>query len=155
MGASPSFASLKMPESLACEFFAVFSRFEFALKESGYFYVHRSRASPDWRTFAAATAKTLNITSSSKLSDAIDFLNAEPPQVQVSAHDWQAVPLSGSAPIATAIDAAQRVRHNLFHGGKHSAHSPPGRDEQLVRAALEVLLACLAQDSALSAAYEQ
>lgn len=155
MVASSLFASLQIPQSLACEFFAVFSRFEFALKESGYFYVHRGRASPDWRTFAATIAETLNVTPDSELSEAIDFLNAEPPQVQVSAHDWQAVALFGTTPIAMALDAAQRVRHNLFHGGKHSPHSPPGRDERLVRAALAVLLACLAQDPALSAAYDQ
>lgn len=155
MVASSLFASLQMPQSLACEFFAVFSRFEFALKESGHFYVHRGRASPDWRTFAATIAETLNVTPGSDLSEAIDFLNADPPQVQVAARDWQAIALFGTTPIATAIDAAQRVRHNLFHGGKHFTHSPPGRDERLVRAALTVLLACLAQDSALSAAYEQ
>lgn len=155
MAASSLFASLQMPQSLACEFFAVFSRFEFALKEAGHFYVHRGRACPDWRTFAALIAETLNVTPGSDLSEAIDFLNAEPPQVQVAARDWQAAALFGTTSIATAIDAAQRVRHNLFHGGKHSTHSPPGRDERLVRAALTVLLACLAQDSVLSAAYEQ
>jgi hypothetical protein len=155
MDASSLFASLQIPQPLACEFFAVFSRFEFALKETGYFYVHRGRASPDWRTFAATIAETLNVTLGSDLSEAIDFLNREPPQMQISARDWKVVELFGTTPIATAIDAAQRVRHNLFHGGKHSPHSPPGRDERLVRAALAVLLACLAQDPALNAAYEQ
>ena len=155
MVTSSLFASLQMPQPLACEFFAVFSRFEFALKECGHFYVHRGHASPDWRTFATTIAETLHVTPESDLYEAINFLNTEPPQVQVSARDWRPVALFGTTPIATAIDAAQRVRHNLFHGGKHSPHSPPGRDERLVRAALTVLMACLAHDAALSAAYAQ
>lgn len=150
---SPSpFGSLQMPPPLACEFFAVFSRFEFALKESGHVYVNRrGRAAPDWDGFAAVA--TLQAPAGSVLAQALDFLNQEPPQVQTSAHGWDPLPLRGATPVATALDAAQRVRHNLFHGGKHIPHSPPGRDEALVRAALAVLLACVAQNPGVGAAY--
>jgi hypothetical protein len=150
---SPSpFDSLQMPPALACEFFAVFSRFEFALKESGHLYVNRfGRAAPDWDGFA--NTAVLQAPAGSELALAVDFLNREPPQVQTSAHDWAPVPLRGVVPVATALDAAQRVRHNLFHGGKHTPHSPPGRDEALVRAALAVLLACVAQNPSVGAAY--
>ncbi|WP_148296191.1 hypothetical protein [Methylophilus sp. OH31] len=146
------FDSLQMPRELACEFFAVFSRFEYALKVSGFLYVNRyGRAAPDWDSFAAAAI--LQPVPNSALAQAMDFLNREPPEVQTSAHNWQPVPLRGATPIATVLDAAQRVRHNLFHGGKHSPHSPPGRDEALVRAALEVLFGCLSQNNNLRAAY--
>lgn len=150
---SPSpFGSLQMPPALACEFFAVFSRFEFALKESGHVYVNRrGRAAPDWDAFA--TVATLQAPAGSALAQALDFLNQEPPQVQTSAHGWDSLPLRGATPVATALDAAQRVRHNLFHGGKHTPHSPPSRDEALVRAALAVLLACVAQNPGVGAAY--
>jgi hypothetical protein len=150
---SPSpFDSLQMPPALACEFFASFSRFEFALKESGHVYVNRyGRAAPDWDSFAAVAI--LQASAGSELALAVDFLNREPPQVQTSARGWDPVPLRGAAPVATALDAAQRVRHNLFHGGKHIPHSPPGRDEALVRAALAVLLACVAQNPGMRAAY--
>lgn len=150
---SPSpFQSLQIPRDLACEFFAVFSRFEFALKEAGYVYVYRGRAAPDWNLFSAVAV--LQAPAESDLARAIDFLNQEPPQVQVSAHGWDPTPLRGATPVATALDAAQRVRHNLFHGGKHTPHSPPGRDEALVRAALAVLLACVSQNPSVRAAYE-
>lgn len=146
------FDSLQMPPALACEFFAVFSRFEFALKESGHVYVNRyDRAAPDWDGFAAVA--TLQASTGTELALAIDFLNREPPQVQISAHGWTPVPLRGTAPVATALDAAQRVRHNLFHGGKHTPHSPSGRDEALVRASLVVLLACVDQNPDIKAAY--
>lgn len=146
------FDGLQMPRELACEFFAVFSRFEFALKESGFVYVTRyGRAAPDWNAFA--TTATLQVHPDSELDEAINFINREPPQVQVSARGWRQMPLRGTSPVATALDAAQRVRHNLFHGGKHTPHSAPGRDEALVRAALEILLACVAQNVNLAAAY--
>src|SRR5690606_6175455 len=128
--------ALKMPPDLACEFFAVFSRFEFALQEAGYVYIHRGRAAPDWHGFADVAV--LQVPAGSDLAQAVDLLNQEPPQVQVSAHRWEPMPLRGATPVATAIDAAQRVRHNLFHGGKHTPHSPAGRDEALVRAAMVV-----------------
>jgi len=148
------FDSLQMPPALASEFFAVISRFEYAMKESGYLYVNRfGRAAPDWERFAADAPGLVHATPGSELSQAIDFLNREPPQVQTGEHQWQAVPLRGAAPISTALDAAQRVRNNLFHGGKHTPHSPPGRDEALVRAALTLLLACASQCPVLQAAY--
>jgi hypothetical protein len=141
-----------MPAALACEFFAAFSRFEFALKESGHVYINRfGRAAPDWDGFAAVA--NLQAPAGSDLALAVDFLNGQPPLVQTSAHGWSHAPLRGSTPIATALDAAQRVRHNLFHGGKHTPHSPLGRDEALVRAALAVLLACVAQNPVVGAAY--
>lgn len=146
------FDSLQMPRELACEFFAVFSRFEYALKESGFLYVNRNgRAAPDWDSFAAAV--TLQFIPTSELAQAIDFLNHEPPQIQTSAYNWQHVPLRGATPVAMALDAAQRIRNNLFHGGKHTLHSPPGRDEALVQAAIVVLLGCISQNNSLRAAY--
>ena len=139
---------LQMPPALALEFFAVFSRFEFALKDAGYWYLNRhGRAAPDWNAFAAEVQ--LHATAGSDLSQAIDFLNHEPPKIQTSPHDWSDAPLRGATPIATALDAAQRVRHNLFHGGKHTLHSTPHRDEALVRASLTLLFACVRQSESL------
>lgn len=145
--------SLQIPSALACEFFSVFSRFEFALKESGYFYCFKrnSRIAPNWKKFADIAV--LQAPAGSELALAMDFLNREPPQVQTAAHKWEPVPLRGTAPIATTLEAVQRIRNNLFHGGKYTPHSPPGRDEALLRAALVVLLACVAQNSNVGAAY--
>ena len=146
--------SLQMPPDLACEFFAVFSRLEYAMKESGYMRINRfNRAVPDWDRLAASAPNHFQVIPGSELSEAIDFLNNEPPQVQTAAQQWQVVPLRGIAPVSTALDAAQRVRNNLFHGGKHTPHSPPGRDEALVRASLTLLLACVSQIPGLEAAY--
>ena len=72
---------------------------------------------------------------------AIALLTRDPPKLQSFADGWQSLPLRGANAIAQAIDAATRVRNNLFHGGKHTPEAEPGRDEQLVRAALTLLVA--------------
>lgn len=149
---------LQMPAQLACEFFAVFSRFEFALKDSGYYYVNRyGRAAANWDRYFSHANATVRADADPELSEAVQYLLAEPPQVQVAPAQWdENVPLRGGpGAIGTALDAACRVRNNLFHGGKHTPHSPPGRDEKLVRSALCLLRACLKHDLHLAAAYEQ
>ena len=156
MATMSPFDGLRIPRDLICEFFAVFSRFEFTLKESGFMCVNRNgHAAPDWRGFAASAVASLNVDAGSDLAHAIDYLNNDPPQVQVSAQGWSRLPLRGSTAIERAIDAIQRVRNNLFHGGKHTPHSPNGRDEKLVRLSLLVLNACLMQDENLRITYEQ
>lgn len=143
-----------MPTELACRFFAVFSRFEFALKESGCMRKDMKRAEPAWRCFGEEAAQWLNVAPGSALDAAILYLNGNPPQVQMR-NGWQVEPLHGETAIARAIDAACRVRHNLFHGGKHTPHSPDGHDQRLVESALAVLTACLEQDDNLRAIFEQ
>ena len=150
------FEGLQMPHELACEFFAVFSRFEFALKDCNYYYVNRfGRAAADWLTYYTHANATLKVDGDTKLADAVHYLNSEPPMVQTAPAAWVNNPLRGPIPVGTALDAANRVRNNLFHGGKHTPHSPPGRDEKLVRSALYLLNSCLAQDDALRGAFEQ
>lgn len=106
-----------MPREIACEFFAAFSRFEFALKEEGYVHNRFWRAASDWHTFAKSIAYMLLIAPNSELDTRVDYLLGELPHVQTSAQRWLHRLLRGSTRIAQALDAVQRVRHNLFHGG--------------------------------------
>ncbi len=50
------FEGLRIPRELVCEFFAVFSRLEFTLKEEGFVQRGRERAYPDWNRFAKEAA---------------------------------------------------------------------------------------------------
>lgn len=144
--------SPQIPAALAFEFFSVFSRFEFALKESGYDRINRfGRVTPDWGGFAESAS--LVAQPGSPLAESIHLLTHEPPMVQTAVHGWTHTPLRGDTVAAKALDAAQRVRNNLFHGGKHVPHSAPGRDEALVRAALEVLHAARTQNPGVALAY--
>ena len=79
----------------------------------------------------------------------------EPPLVQTAKDQWTVKNLHGGTPIEQAIDAIRRVRNNLFHGGKHTPHSPPGRDARLLRSSLMLLYACLEQDGNLRDTFEQ
>ncbi|MEZ5463918.1 MAG: hypothetical protein R3F22_01565 [Lysobacteraceae bacterium] len=152
--ASP-FEGLHLPEALVCEFFAVFSRFEFTLKESGHTRENRVPLEPAWWPFAEKVDSYLAVQPGSDLANAIDYLTTDIPQVQIRKDNWEARPLHGATKVERAIDAVTRVRNNLFHGGKHTPHSPAGRDEKLIRAALSVLYACLEQNDNLRNTYEQ
>jgi hypothetical protein len=152
--ASP-FDGLQIPGELVCEFFAAFSRFEFTLKETGFLRVVNGRAMPAWRQFGTSVSNSLSVAAGSDLELAVRYLANEPPQVQIGRENWTNAPLHGKTQVAQALDAVNRVRNNLFHGGKHTPHSPPGRDERLIRAALTLLYECLAQDDSLRNVYEQ
>lgn len=145
------FSFLSIPKDLVCEFFAVFSRFEFALKESGY-VKGEGRASPDWKRFAREF--TLEVAPDSPLAISMGYLLAYPPQVQSPNLKWKDEALQGATDRAKALESVQRVRNNLFHGGKHPPMSAPGRDTDLVTASLAVLYAVLEQNDQIRSDYE-
>lgn len=149
------FEGLEIERELVCEFFAIFSRVEFSLKELGYSRNERGVVSPAWWRFSGDMANNMNVEAGSELDEAINYLYKEPPLVQVGARDWQPQELHGEGKIEKAIDAACRVRHNLFHGGKHTPHSPPGRDQKLVESAKTLLLACVGSCQRLQEVYVQ
>lgn len=56
---------------------------------------------------------------------------------------WRALAFPNLSEAHKALLAVRTVRNNLFHGGKHTPHSPPGRDENLVKASIAILQWCL------------
>jgi hypothetical protein len=148
------FDGLQISRDRVCEFFAVFSRFEYSLKEIGYVWNQRGRATPDWKRFANEANSWLVISSGSSTEDAVKFITTEPPLVQLADRSWKLASLKGQTEIANAILATCRVRHNLFHGGKYTGHSPVGRDERLIESSMIILMACLEQNHDLRSAFE-
>lgn len=139
------FTHLQVPRALVCESFAVFARAEYALKEAGFCKPRHSRdngAEPDWDRFAREIANKFEVNQSQEVSEAIDYLLKQPPQRQVIQNGvmtWRPIRLNENFPLSgQVLQTVRMVRNNLFHGGKHTPHSPPGRDEKLVRSALEV-----------------
>ena len=143
------FSLIAIPKDLACEFFAVFSRFEFALKEGGY-VKGEGRASPDWQRFA----REVVLEADGPVAVSLGYLIAYPPQIQTPDLKWKSLALQGKTDRAKALESIQRVRNNLFHGGKHPPLSAPGRDAELVQASLTVLYAVLEQNDQLRSDYE-
>lgn len=133
-----------VPKDLVADFFGVFSRCEFAMKDTHlYERADGGRSAPAWRALANDAAAWLRVTPGSDLDRAIDALTVNPPRVQLLGGAWVAEPLPGAGRVAQAVNAATRVRNNLFHGGKHTAEATQGRDEELVRSALTLLLAVM------------
>ena len=139
------YEGLQIPERLVSEFFGVFARFEFTMKECGYLKKGAARARPDWDCFATRASAQLKIEPGSSAATAVDYLVTEPPFVQGSGLKWNAAPLEGKTNPEKALHAVVRVRNNLFHGGKHTPQSPAGRDEKLVSESLVLLYTCIEQ----------
>ena len=152
------FENLPLDRTLVCEFFAIFSRFEYALKATDFCVAGRSGAAmPDWRAFRELIGANLSSCDDIEVMSAIQFLITYPPQVQKAEEGravFRAVDLQGNNDGERAIEAAQRVRNNLFHGGKHTPNSPPERDEKLIRCSRLVLQACLKFRPGLHAEFE-
>jgi hypothetical protein len=104
---------------LTCfDFFYWFSRFEFALKESGRVTAGRyNEALPDWNGFIKEWSPKYVAS-----EEALRLLRAPPRrQVVVSGHcDWGDLNLDAEKTLlGKVVLALKTIRNNLFHGGKH------------------------------------
>lgn len=104
------------------DFFYLFSRFEFALKENGYLNSHETgaNAEPGWDEFT--TKKQVNYKPSEEASL---LLKAPPKRQKVDESDrliWKLIGLDDcKSDLARVVRLLKTVRNNLFHGGKHDS----------------------------------
>jgi hypothetical protein len=126
--------SISLP---AREFFATFSRFEFALKRGGFLRGQVGEAaSPDWNRFASALGLAFYEAMKADSRAAIFFL-APPKKLVVTGQDK--TEFQSTAAITNSqqlFDALRLIRNNLFHGEKANVDD---RDRALIGAALFVL----------------
>lgn len=152
------FDDLQIEAAEVCEFFAVFARFEYAMKATRYCRGDRfGNAVPDWHSLKDSLGGAITETGDEDTDKAITYLVHEPPLVQKFIEErpeFREAQLDGDTMGAQAIEAAKRVRNNIFHGGKHTPHSPPERDAKLVQAARAVLEVCLLADAELKSEFE-
>lgn len=129
-------------KDLLVKFFVVFSRFEYALKRTGYCFPDRnSIATPDWKKFSQECC-ALSQDDLSRLNEAGKYLLEFPPKQQVYANNvlsfaavaWEKEP----HPAAKLIRYVKIVRNNLFHGGKY-----PGEPVEDVSRNKDLLASCL------------
>ncbi|MBY0368234.1 hypothetical protein CDN99_15235 [Roseateles aquatilis] len=139
------FSTLAVPKELVVEFLGCFARCEYAMKASTYARDDHGIAAAAWQRLANDAGAWVQVQAGTPLDEAIELLTTAPPRLQSFGGGWQAVPLRGGHRLAQAIDAAVRVRHNLFHGGKHAPEAAPGRDAALVNAALVLVTAVVDQ----------
>ena len=157
MAALPPVPRFEIPDALAFQIFSAFARFEYALKASGMCRANRrfGYAEPNWEKFIAWADVNMTITAGSEVGNAIKFLEQYPPRVQIGPTTWEERPLRGATEAARGIEAARRVRNNLFHGGKHLPQPVPGRDLALVEAALVLLAECVAAHADIGNCFRQ
>ena len=127
----------------AVYFFALFSRFEFALKRGGFCTgAPGEKAGPNWDTFANKLGEPFFNALQNRPETEVLF--REPPRALKVGPDGEPFFEDQAAP-QTAADlfvAARRIRNNLFHGEKVYFLD---RDRQLIAAATLVLESALEQ----------
>ena len=152
-------------QALLLEFFLTFSRFEFALKNSG-FYVKRGKtsvpyeASPDWDSFAQRLKDVFDTNATPRLRDACDRLLDNPPAREViggGGLGWDTTAENDSlSDIERLLRYVRRIRNNLFHGAKFS--TLPGleteRNVTLLEDSLIILSECLRLTDDVRQTYE-
>ena len=126
----------------AVRLFALFSRFEFALKRAGYTIKGQQDAQPCWDTLAGRLGEPF-FKAVLALPEASTLIQ-HPPRKQIVREDgslgWKPEPPA----FPTQPDSIHRlfvcvrtVRNNLFHGGKIPFDTD--RDEALINSALAIL----------------
>lgn len=139
---------LRVNKDIAIEFFFVFSRFEYALKMSGFLRGGIGRAEPNWEQFTPILGDIFDEhyqnDQKGELQEAVNYLNTYPPRRQMKGESglyWDAR-ISNGTPLAIWLILLIRdVRNNLFHGGKFSElpEREPDRNDKLLRYSLIVL----------------
>lgn len=132
----------------------MFARFEYALKRCRYLQSRAAgaKAQPNWDAYASAIQKAAAKTEIEAVWDRGSYLVKNPTRKQVVTDetlDWSDGPAPPSGPSLTwLLGVVRDTRNNLFHGGKfvEGPVKDPLRDQQLLKASVEVLLACLDVD---------
>ncbi|MCK4841938.1 MAG: hypothetical protein KAT04_08650 [Methylococcales bacterium] len=149
-----------MPSELACDFYSVFSRIEYALKSTEFAIGNNKRVEPAWDKFANEIDEKLFQSKDKKLLKAIEYILQNPPRKQVLENGRIAF-------INQTIDDSQKrtqqlllmirtIRNNLFHGGKYlpGGEVEAGRNELLVKYSMNILLRCIQINKNVYASYQ-
>jgi hypothetical protein len=130
------------------KYFELFSKMEYALKNSG-FVLDKGYAEADWNSFINHVSGSMTI----NMDDNIKYLMEKPPKKQIVIKGIAGYPKEPHEKIKDGdykemICACKRIRNNLFHGGKmgndtdHSDEDPngdPDRNAKLITAAIKIL----------------
>lgn len=131
---------------LTTNFFIIFSRFEFALKESiAFANLRNGKIEADWSKFVSTIKTEFNQKKTSELADAVNYILSSPPRHQTLTDgvlNWVNRPDEPTKPEINKLEQYIRdIRNNLFHGSKFNyiLERDVSRDPQLLSSALIVL----------------
>ncbi len=154
--------ALGIDRAVVLKFLGVFSRFEFALKRSG-FLEASEQAEANWDTYADSLRGRFESVKNQRFIEAVAFLKKAPPRRQVvsgSDIDWKDTPVGdGEHHEKYVLRLVRVVRNNLFHGGKYPIPIGPledvGRNRELIEASVAVLAECLQLSPNVQAAFDE
>jgi hypothetical protein len=157
----------EVDKDLLLNFFLIFSRFEYALKNSGFFVRHPTdgprlpMAEPDWHRYAVSLRTSFDSGATIELKEACDYLLDSPPNKQVIANNsvaWETpVRPEHESYIEFILRMVRYIRNNLFHGGKHSndVHEDIERTEKFLNSSIAILKECLKLAPDLNRTFQQ
>jgi hypothetical protein len=127
-------------QELCIEYFFMFSRFEYALKENGFLKKSRYKnAEPNWKKFVEEFGSTY------VPSDEARNLLKNPPDRHIVRDDccqWEKIDFDHFASdLDKVVFIIKTIRNNLFHGGEnsHPDWDNPERNAFLIKNAISVL----------------
>jgi hypothetical protein len=149
-------------KDIVLSYLVVYSRFEYALKRSGYVRREQNGVSADWECFIRNIRHLFDQRRTADLATAVIYLLENPPQAQTldendhlkfANHPSAA---RGSVPLRL-YHCARIVRNNLFHGGKYpdAPRSDTARDSKLLRYCHTVLEEFLLHDATVRDIFEE
>jgi len=132
---------------LLLEFFLTFSKFEYALKASGYL-LEQKNAKANWGGFEDEIEKIFRIDQNEKLKKACQNILDYPPKKQVVVEKslkWESSNRGNVSDIKFLLQMVRCIRNNLFHGGKHNnkQYGLSNRTKILLDSALAIMYECL------------
>ena len=161
--------SMKKDRQRSFQFFILFSKFECALKRNSKFLKSKKikintakicLAEAHWNEFSKANNCKFHPLFSSELSKAVEYFKATPPKIQIVKNkklEWHESDqyAEGNDLLVWIVNKIKTVRNNLFHGGKFPGEpvSDPSRDQELMKHAITILLACLDLDEDVKAQF--
>jgi hypothetical protein len=148
---------------LASRYFAMFSRFEYALKETPPFLMDSNgSAQANWDVFANSLKGKFSTVNDAAFSTAVAFLKNHPPRKQVVAPsgnfvEWkETVRDRSESDEQFVVRLIRTIRNNLFHGGKSfvDGETIVGRNAELMNAGVAVMKHCLELSPKVLGAFE-
>ncbi len=134
---------------LATEFFIMFSRFEYAMKQtSKYRGGTASNPKADWRKLSDSLAEHIESINDDDVRTAVERLVTRPPKRIIVVDEqlvWQTIQPRERVSVFSQV---QQVRNNLFHGGKF-LKDDENRNVELIRDCCIVLRYFLQKDKDL------
>lgn len=115
----------KERRTLMFKFLMIFSRFEYALKASGFLPNSEGRASANWDDFIFSIKDEFDKNKNDQLSKAVDYIIENPPKVQIVNINnrqlgWENRNTDSNVPdINKLCQSIRDIRNNFFHGGKY------------------------------------